>query len=308
MQTRTLRYFIRESLKTGSINEFGFMLPILMSGAANAPGPCDDIIKYDTDTILAIIIGGSILGIAAVEATAGAAAAVSRTPILAGIGSEISNAITFSNALKTAFWGYTLNSIKTKSFRIMHVNASSSISDTEKRQKTTALLFEIFVDVLILRLSSIGSIPNLRQVSSESLTAVGRIWQAIKNEPAEIARSLGINLGLGLAVTGLEINKETLGEGAAQFDSGRKMLKTLEFLESMEAADRDAQIEVQKFKESLGVVNKPEPAIKDIMFGPFKIGSITPAMMDCAVKVYAERMGSAKPSKNPQPSTRSANV
>lgn len=307
MQTRTLRYFIRESLKADSINEFSFILPVLMSQAANAPGPCDEVFSYDTETILAIIIGGSMLGIAAVEATAGAVAAVSSAPILAGISSEISSAITFSNILKTAFWGYTLNSIKTKVFRIMHVNASTVISDTEKRQKTTALLFEIFVDILVLRLSTLGSTPNLTQASSESLSAVSRIWQAIKTQPAEIARSLGINIGLGSFVAALEMNKETLGEGAAQIDSGRKMLKTLESLEAMQAADRDTQVEVEKFKESLGGIKKTEPAVKDIMFGPIKIGSITPAMMDCAVKVYAERMGSAKPNKSAS-SGRSANV
>jgi hypothetical protein len=252
------------------------MLPLIFIPTANAPGPCDDIITYDTDTLIAMWVGGVI----ALEA---AGAASLSWPALSRL----------SGVLRTIAQGTTAVQILSKSYKIIVVNMSPVASDKEKHQKTTALLCEILVDLIIYRLTMWMTNPlNVELGLASSMTTLEKIWISIKACLDQAPTILGWIVKESLSILSIDLlfrNQTLIGEYAAEAESGRKMLRAIEAMEAIEQADKASSAQIEKIRKSFESIKVPEYDVKDMMVGPIKIGTIQTPMIDCARQVLAER-------------------
>lgn len=286
MQLRTLRHYIRETLNDQQgerLDEFS-ILPLIFAQAANAPGPCDDVITYETDKLLAILIGGAM----AFEAAA--VSGLTIWPALTRLPTAIRGIMHVSIAAQ----------IISKTYKIIEVNASPIASNKEKHQKTTALLCEMVVDVLVYRLSLSMTNPlNLELQVAQSMTKVGQVLEAIKGvfrAAPPFLSWLVKDVLISLPIYELQVNKELIGEYAAEKESGHKMLRAIEAMERLEMAEKQSKIEVDRIRASLEGTQVAEPEIKDITIDvgvSIKIGTIRPPTFDCAAKVLTDRAKAA---------------
>ena len=310
MQLQTLRHYIRETLTNPStrLDEFS-LLPLIFAQAANAPGPCDDVITYETEKLIAMLIGGTMMLEAA--AVAGAAGGLSIWPALARLPSAIRGIMHVSIAAQ----------IISKTYKIIEVNASPIASNKEKHQKTTALLCEMLIDVLIYRLSlSLSNPLSVELEIAKSMTQVGKVLEAIKGVLRASPQFLGWltkDVLISLPIYELYVNKELIVEYAAEKESGRKMLRAIETMEQLEMAEKMSKAEVDKIRKSLEETRVNEYDIKDMTVDvgdvSIKIGTIKTPTVDCAAKVLTDRakatgMPAQASPASPSTTARSSNV
>ena len=318
MQLRTLRHYIRETLTNPStrLDEFS-LLPLMFAQAANAPGPCDDVITYETEKLIAMLIGGTMM----LEAAAVAGAAVAGGGAAAG-GLSIWPALArLPSAIRGIMHVSIAAQIISKTYKIIEVNASPIASNKEKHQKTTALLCEMLIDVLIYRLSlSLSNPLSVELEIAKSMTQVGKVLEAIKGVLRAAPQFLGWltkDVLISLPIYELYVNKELIVEYAAEQESGRKMLRAIEAMEQLEMAEKMSKTEVDKIRKSLEETRVNEYDIKDITVDvgvvSIKIGTIKTPTVDCAAKVLTDRAKAAgMPAQaspaSPSTTARSTNV